>query len=548
MRRTLKTRAISALNCVSNLWTSKTVKTNIEATMWLPGVKKELKALGKTNSHVIEGVEIQGFELTTTPEFAQARRWSLATRIALIERGCFVLIEDLSTLDELEAMIKRESIVRLPEDVWVKALRRRTPSKDKISLLVSTITNKTLAHIVEHVSSVFNDLSADRIDALLPSDPERVKHWLLFNLSKADPKRWTLPLLAVLLDECAKKDRPAIMDSWLMIAVDRAFNNKLDISSLMPRIYKEQASLYDKITTYCSKDENWEFARPIILNWMPQLLPLVKEYPSPFDEVITHSVKSNEPAILLKIAYRHVDSPEVHQVLLDNLAHIVRAEKNFVSALNNKLLYYATNEKQYYRVIWANQWKNFHDVTEGNFKLLKTKVFNSKATDIIVQYFFPFTGWDTTDIKAAIRILIGQDKFPVAMIGELASDMQEYAYQTMRTRAQALVINSDDMNQIKALLAKRNLTVEAEQILLKRVVSGYDMSFENMVVDYIATKKLDPSSFVFMTKCQYGSLRLWLRYLTTYASKHGLTQTEFSYLMQGSAYPEQAIHFEGYLK
>ena len=134
------------------------------------------------------------------------------------------------------------------------------------------------------------------------------------------------------------------------------------------------------------------------------------------------------------------------------------------------------------------------------------------------------------------------------MIGDLSEEMQAYAYETMRTRAQALVINSDDMNQIKALLAKRNLTVEAEQILLKRVVTGYDMSFENMVVDYIATKKLDPSSFVFMTKCNYGSLRLWMRYLTTYATKHGLTQTEFAYIMQGSVYPEQAIHFECYLK
>ena len=516
--------------------------------MWLPGSTKELKALGKELSHTVEGVTIKSFELKVNDEFIQARRWSLATRIALIKHGVFVLIEDLSTLDELDAMIERESVVRIPQEVWIKALRRRTPTKDKLASLVSTLSMKTLAHVVENCPTVFNDLSAERIDALVLSNPDQVKHWLLFNLSKADPKRWTLPLINVLLDDIIKKDRPAVVHSWLMIAVDRAFNNKLDISSLMPRIYKEQASLYDKITTYCSKDENWEFARPIILNWMPQLLPLVKNFPCPFDQVITHRVENNEPAILLKIAFRHVDSPEVHQMLLDNLFHIVRAEKSFVSALNNMLLHYATNEKQYYRIISANQWKNFQDVSEDNKKLLKTKVFNSKSADIIVQYFFPFTGWDTTDIKAATRILISQDKFPVSMIGELSEEMQAYAYETMRTRAQALVINSDDMNQIKTLLAKRNLTVEAEQILLKRVVTGVDLTYERLVVDYIASKKLDPSSFVFMTKCQYGSLRLWMRYLTAYAIKHGLTQTEFAHIMQGSAYPEQAIHFECYLK
>ena len=537
--------AINALKRVGNFWLRYTVKTNLKGIMWCPGVEKELKVLGDETVDTVDGVEVRGFKLKVPSDIVQARYWSLKTRIALIERGCFVLIEDLTTNDELDAMIRRERLESIPKDVWVNALRRHTPSKDTLSLLVSTISIQTLDYIVALRPTVFNDLTPERIDALKLSDPELVNHRLLFNLSQAYPAMWTVPLLKILLDECAKKDRPAIMYSRLMIAVDRAINNKLDISNLMPRFFKEQKSLYERIISACVDEKNWDFARPIILKWMPQLMPQVKEHPSPFDQVIALMVESSGAALFLKIAYQHADNPEVHKVLLDNLAHIVRAEKSFVNALNNKLLYYATDERQYYRVIWANQWKNFHDVSEGNFKLLKTKVFNSKSADIIVKYFFPFIGWDTSDIKKAISILVEQDKFPISRIGDLAGDMQQYAYETMRTRAQALVINSDDIGAIKSLLKRQNLTTEAEQIMLKRTWDG--MSFEDAVVDYIASKKLEPSSFVFMTKCRYGSLRLWKRYLTTYASKYGLTQNEFAYIMQGSAHPEEAIHFECYL-
>ncbi len=548
----MKKTFIKVANATSSLWLKKTVKTNINASAWLPGVKKELKVLGReVHSFLGEGgTEVFDFDLNVSEQFAQERRWSLATRLALIERGCFVLIEDISTLDELDAMLKREKVNPISEKVWLTALRRRTPTKDKLASLVSTLPMRTLAHIVEHIPTVFNDLSVERIDALELSNREQTKHWLLFQLSKSDPKRWSLPLAKILLDECDKKDHPELMSSWLKVTVYLAIKNKVDISSIIPRIYKKYNSLYDDITSACGLDENWEFARPIILNWMPQLLHLVKDITCPFDQVITHSVECNEPAILLKIAYRHVDSPEVHQVLLDNLNHIVKAEKNFVSALNNRLIFHATNERQYFQIISANKWYNFENANDdANLRLLKNKVFNSKATDVIIQYFFPFTGWDTDDAKCAIRILVGQDKFPVSMIDSLSEEMQAYAYETMRTRAQALVLNSTDMGQVKYLLSKRNLTVEAEQIMLKRVVTNdYTHFYENLVVDYIASKKLAPSSFVFLTKCNYGSLRLWKRYLTTYASKHGLTQNEFAYIMQGSTFPTEAIEFECFLK
>ena len=137
-------------------------RKNENATLFLPGVEKELKAIEK---------------LQLGEAALKAREWSYDTRIALLKSGNFALISRINTEKELNFIVDG---VSTPTEAVIEAFKVYTPSKKYLLEFLSHPDRNKLFAVIAGAPATFDALTV----------------WEVLNVAENQPyegkDRWTV--------------------------------------------------------------------------------------------------------------------------------------------------------------------------------------------------------------------------------------------------------------------------------------------------------------------------------------------------------------------
>lgn len=543
---------IKVANATSNMWIEKTKKTNnrSSALNWLPGLEKELKAIGGEEQVCknIQGMNVgeTTFVLKMNVEDIRARFWSVETRCFLLKERIWVLLDDFATVEEFEILLTMNNI---PLDVWLKVLRRYTPSSSHLKTMVNRVEEHILEGIIEEMPQAFNDLKVWQFlnlpnEKTLPNfdDLELQKRFRLFyKLVTKRPKIWVLPAI-----ELIKSVPPQRLNEFacsrLNSLVFLATRDMMDVSDYIAYLYVFHPSTYVNVRNYCLDGCSAKTSTEVIVTLLPQIIGKLEKNVVINNTQFGENKKlsdAEEALILLQLAQKLIGNEKVYNVVMSNLTTIVnQGPQEIVEAINEMLIENAKKESDIFTIFQANNCtlnkKEMWEITQ--------KALNLQCADFISS-FSPFNGWNENGTVRAIRLLVNTNNFPVGKISQLSEKMQAYAYEYMRTRSQIQVLRTGTDDQVIKLLKALNLTEEAEKELLVK-----DRSISELKIKYITSKKLFASSFEFLTKMKPASISVGVTYLHAYAGTWGLTPSEYAFIMQSPFYCGEAFAFESYVK
>ena len=91
-----------------------------------------------------------------------------------------------------------------------------------------------------------------------------------------------------------------------------------------------------------------------------------------------------------------------------------------------------------------------------------------KASHRLLKEFIPFNQWDEKDWKEAISFLIENNYLSYDRLSLLKGDKREYAKSELKLRAQILILEGEDCEQIATLLSNSSQRVEIWQTIVSQ--------------------------------------------------------------------------------
>ena len=552
--------------CSTEGWLKRTVLPRRDAVLWLPGVDKELAAIGSEKTEVVENgrsvICYTDFKLKMSEEEIAKHVWSQATRVALIKREILVLAAEVCTVDEFDALLSVSPKVTF--DTWRIVFRKYTPKASQLAAFLAKVTHNVASAIVAERPQAFNDAKAWQLLGLSSEksstsfDDERQQGlWAhLYSLAYYDPKRWVCPCVQIIMNTknntLPGNEFPTYAEQMLHSLVSLGISNGVDMSEHLLGIYAAFPKLYANMRA----DLHIGRGKSSQVWFCKAMLPFLLKKMMKVNDSYLHSGEEREClgdtwecVFMLRVAINCLSDKGVYDIISGNLKYILeKTTESFGSYVVEKLIENAHvsakgKAEELYQI-----WINSKDMKYASIStLLRSEALVCRSVKILlVEFPFAEGSWTENQKRVAYRILVQEKAFPMGKLNTLSSTDKEYVYECMRTQSQIQTIRTDNTSLVAELVAENNLTVEAEYFWFT-----YVTGFRSLKEEYLAKKKVSMSTFINLTRLPRilaVSDETGLRYLQVYANNHGLSKEEYAYILQSPCYSTCAHLFEKYLK
>lgn len=505
--------------CVRNL----TLKGNKNAYLFLPGVEKE-----------------DAF-LAAPDEFIAARVWSYETKLHLLARKRFVLVNEIYSEKEFDEVLQAKNVQQV-----IAALRVYTPSRTKMlkTLCGRSFDNQVWCDIAKAVPAAF----------------ESLKPWEILGVPEGclcypNEESWNL---AVALAEVRASWAPLFMQELRRIPPQYlgdkgrelmthffyiAFRVKLDVSFMMPYLYVIFSELYLEVRKNYAGYR--DFA-PYVEMMFPQVFKFLKpdEAKTSFSQIkFPAKVEDGEEAYAwLLIIYNLLDNNAVYVLMRRYLRAIKqRVNINLFNELFDKMIAEARS---------ATELQNLYAMCEALnaeprqwYAIQERVVAMAEENDnhVCLGFAFPFKGWDRALARRAVVVMAKKKHLDVFVtrLGELPYELDKVAFEAMEIQSQL------DAFDVASYLIEMVTTMKLYPAAEKKFLCAtfrLPMSREELQrlqLEYINRVKIADTVFTALISGA-PSDNIYM-FVDAYAKKWGLEVWQYQYIMQSRVSPKAPL-------
>ena len=512
--------------CVRNL----TLKGNKNAYLFLPGVEKEDAFLAEPD------------------EFIAARVWSYETKLHLLARKRFVLVNEIYSEKEFDEVLQAKNVQQV-----IAALRVYTPSRTKmLKTLGRSFDNQVWCDIAKAVPAAF----------------ESLKPWEILGVPEGclcypNDKSWNL---AVALAEVRASWAPLFMQELrrippqylgdkgreLMIQFfNIAFKAKLDVSFMMPYLYVIFSELYLEVRKNYAGYR--DFA-PYVEMMFPQMVKFLKpdEAKTSFSQIkFPAKVEDGEEAYAwLLIIYNLLDNNAVYVLMRRCLQAIKQCVNiNLFNELFDKMIAEARSATELQKLYAMCEALNAEPRQWYAIQERVVAMAEEKDNHVCLGFAFPFKGWDRALARRAVVVMAKKKHLGgfVTRLGELPYELDKVAFEAMEIQSQLEALDSTNLEK---MVTTMKLYPEAEKKFFCMDSNLYERqnSLKELKLGYISRFQLDDATFSALLSCtcmvSYDSRKVLI---VAYAEKWGLELWQYQLSMQ-SSFSKEAPLWKQYVK
>ena len=541
-----------------------TLKNRANASDFLPGEEKELKAITKLN---------------LSDEEIAKREWSSATRIALIKQGKYIQPKSEAEFDAFLATKPGINVI-------IEVMKSYTPSSRKLREMLDAWQPQDMVAVISAYPQYFADL----------------KPWEILGVEEGKPyygeKRWNYVIALV-----NKKSElaPAFMQEVINIPPRRlcqkaleAFKafweqvycnpKKVDVSKLMSYLYVFYPEYYMEVRRRCQINDTvvGNYVREMLPQFAKHLGDTLTGYEKPvtclsdtvFAEVVKQyedevkvnldsfvltdgtslmnrakKVKLNnaiEARLWLDIAIAHLGEEAVMTVLFDNWSKIEplvsdETKKSFYRMALSRLRimaaclsYTNSGEERTTRTFIIDKAIAALDFfPEDTLQALRRLIADNTLGENLpqVKVLFPFSGWEKDVAEKIVRLMAKNQKLPVDRMDELTEELKAAADEELEIASELAALENGNLNELLSI----QLHPRTEREIFAHIIRD-ERSF-NLFAEYVSRFRLSDEGFYGLILTLYNNCRSDItssveKLIEIQAQKHKLTVKRYRLLMQ----------------
>lgn len=479
-----------------------TKKSNAYAELFLPSVTKQLKAIEK---------------LDLDTDQIRARVWSLQVKVARLQRQRYDLIQEIKTEQEFEALVNGGRV-----NIIAQAMKYYTPTQEMALRLLNKF-GLDAVELIEKSPAAFDGLKASDILGVKPSEVCALDNprWAFAEALVSKRASWA-PKFLEELRKMPPQRLGEVGQEKFRFFFKFAYDAKENVAFLMPYMAVFFPELYAQVRANFSSYK--EFA-PYITKMLPAKLRSLEQGKETFDDLSSVSVHGLLEEVYdayawLSIAYYRLNEPAVYELIMSKMSDIKpMVSEPIYNQLLDRLIALANCPADVSRLLSLADDKRkqvlYHKMVEKKY-----------ATLLAAQY--PFSSWEDKElIKSALRIVIADNRLPLAKLHELPEDLQEFAKYQLEVSAQIAALESDIFKNVGY-----HLLPEVE-IYLMLMDPHFALKYQEL---YVEEFQLSERAFNVLIHRETVKLQNHGAFpdnlVGKYAAKWGLTEAQYQALLQ----------------
>lgn len=480
-----------------------TKKTNKHAELFLPSEAKQLWAIDK-------------LELDT--DQIRARVWSLQTKVKRLQQQHYDLLQEIKTEQEFAALVKVGRV-----NIIAQAMKFYTPTQEMALRLLNKF-GLVAVELIEKSPAAFDGLKACDIlgvksNEVCPPDSPR---WAFAEALITKRASWA-PKFLEELRKMSPQQLGELGQEKFRFFFQIAYDAKENVAFLMPYMAVFFPELYAQVRANFSSYK--EFA-PYITKMLPAKLRSLEQGKETFKDLPSVSVHGALEEVFdayawLCIAYYRLNEPAVYELIISKMSDIKpMVSEQIYNQLLDRLIALANCPADVSRLL---------SLADDKRKqvLYREMVEEKYVTLLAAQY--PFSSWEDKElIKSALRVLIADNRLPLAKLKELSEDLQKFATYQMEVSAQIAALTSNDILRN----VEYHLLPEVE-IYLMLMDPHFALKYQKLYVDKF---KLSEKAFNVLIHRETVKLQNHGAFpdvlVGEYAAKWGLTEAQYQALLQ----------------
>ena len=497
-----------------------TKKSNAYAELFLPSVEKQLEAIEK-------------LELDT--DQIRARVWSIQTKVARLQRQRYDLIQEIKTEQEFEALMKSAHV-----DIVAQAMKFYTPTQEMALRLLNTF-GLDAVELIEKSPAAFDGLKASDILGVKPSEVCALDNprWAFAEALVVKRASWAwAPKFLEELRKMSPEQLGEVGQEKFRFFFKFAYDAKENVAFLMPYMAVFFPELYAQVRANFSSYK--EFA-PYITKMLPAKLRSLEQGKEIFKSLSLVSLEGvldemYDAYAWLCIAYYRLNEPAVYELIISKMSDIKpMVSEPIYNQLLDRLIALANCPADVSRLLSLADDKRkqvlYHKMVEKKYAVL-----------LAAQY--PFSSWEDKElVKSALRIIIADNRLPLAKMHELPEDLQEFATYQMEVSAQISALTSNDILRN----VEYHLLPEVE-IYLMLMDPRYYLKYQKLYVEKFELSEKAFNVLIHREAVKFQDDGTFPDNLVgQYAAKWGLTEALYRALLQ-TPMKKYALQWKEYIK
>lgn len=479
-----------------------TKKTNKHAELFLPSEAKQLWAIDK-------------LELDT--DQIRARVWSLQVKVARLQRQRYDLLQEIKTEQEFSALVERARV-----DIVAQAMKFYTPTQEVALRLLSQF-GLDAVELIKKAPAAFDGLKASDILGVKPSEVCALDNprWAFAEALVVKRASWA-PKFLEELRKMPPQRLGELGQAKFNFFFNFAYDAKENVAFLMPYMAVFFPELYAQVRANFSSYK--EFA-PYITKMLPAKLRSLEQGKEIFKSLSLVSLEGvldemYDAYAWLCIAYYRLNEPAVYELIISKMSDIKpMVSEPIYNQLLDRLIALANCPADISRLL------SLADDTRKQV-LYREMVEEKYVTLLAAQY--PFSSWEDKElVKSALRVLIADNRLPLAKLKELSEDLQKFATYQMEVSAQISALTSDIFKNVGY-----HLLPEVE-IYLMLMDPHFALKYQEL---YVEEFQLSERAFNVLIHRETVKLQNHGAFpdnlVGKYAAKWGLTEAQYQALLQ----------------
>lgn len=495
-----------------------TKKSNAYAELFLPSVAWQLEAIEK-------------LELDT--DQMRERVWSLQTKVARLQRQRYDLIQEIKTEQEFAALVNGGRV-----NIIAQAMKYYTPTQEMALRLLNKF-GLDAVELIEKSPAAFDGLKASDILGVKPSEVCDLgsERWAFAEALVTKRASWA-PKFLEELRKMSPQQLGELGQEKFRFFFQFAYDARENVAFLMPYMAVFFPELYAQVRANFSSYK--EFA-PYITKMLPAKLRSLEQGKEIFKSLSLVSLEGvldemYDAYAWLCIAYYRLNEPAVYELIISKMSDIKpMVSEPIYNQLLDRLIALANCPADISRLL---------SLADDTRKQVLYREMVEKKYVVLLAAQYPFSSWeDKKLVKSALRILIADNRLPLAKMRELPEDLQEFATYQMEVSAQIdALANGDILKNVEY-----HLLPEAE-IYLMLMDPRSSKKYQELYVDNF---KMSERAFDVLIHRETVKLQNDGTFpdnlVGKYAAKWGLTEAQYQALLQ-TPMKKHSLQWKEYIK
>ena len=495
-----------------------TKKTNKHAELFLPSEAKQLWAIDK-------------LELDT--DQIRARVWSLQTKVKRLQQQHYDLLQEIKTEQEFAALVKVGRV-----NIIAQAMKFYTPTQQMALQLLSKF-GLNAVELIEKAPAAFDGLKASDILSVKPNEvcaPDS-PCWAFAEALVSKRASWA-PKFLEELRKVSPQQLGEVGRAKFNFFFKFAYDARENVAFLMPYMAVFFPELYAQVRANFFSYK--EFA-PYITKMLPAKLKSLEKGKENIKDLFQVSLEgaldeTQDAYAWLQIAYYRLNEPAVYELIISKMSEIKPMVSELIySQMLDRLITLANCPADVSRLL---------SLADDKRKQVLYRKMVEKKYAVLLADQYPFSSWEDIElVKSALRIIIADNRLPLAKMHELPEDLQEFAIYQMEVSAQISALVSGDILKNVGY----HLLPEVE-IYLMLMDPHFALKYQEL---YVEEFQLSERAFNVLIHRETVKLQNHGAFpdnlVGKYAAKWGLTEAQYQALLQ-TPMKKYTLQWKEYIK